>query len=259
MDAVWRTNADKPLQSASAAETANLMASHPSVLKPVYVDFAHGSWADGLYLSDYAVDDDHHYRTNFENSAIITEDETLHLKITESSSQRPWDWDSAEVQVVQDTGYGLYEVVMRPAQGSGLISSFFTYTGPYYGDPHDEIDIEFIGKNRDEVEFNTFRNGRASGGKRHELGYSAADEFHLYAFDWRPESVKFYVDGQLVHEVSDPKMLPSRAGRLMINLWTGTLESWHGEAKFQPGETASYKCLSYRPTGNRTAQTCSGI
>ena len=41
------------------------------------------------------------------------------------------------------TGYGRYEVVMTAAKGNGIISSFFTYTGPYFGDPHDEIDFEF--------------------------------------------------------------------------------------------------------------------
>ena len=35
---------------------------------------------------------------------------------------------------------------MQPGRGSGLVTALFTYTGPYAGDPHDEIDIEFLGK-----------------------------------------------------------------------------------------------------------------
>lgn len=52
--------------------------------------------------------------------------------------------------------YGLYEVCMKPAKSDGIVSSFFTYTGPY-DEPKtqwDEIDIEFLGKDTTKAQFN---------------------------------------------------------------------------------------------------------
>lgn len=57
-------------------------------------------------------------------------------------------------------GYGLYQVNMKPIKNPGVVSSFFTYTGPSEGKPWDEIDIEFLGKDTTKVQFNYFTNGR---------------------------------------------------------------------------------------------------
>lgn len=56
-------------------------------------------------------------------------------------------------------GYGCVSACMRPSAVSGIISSLFTYTGPYDGVGgiealHNEIDIEFEGNNPRKVQFN---------------------------------------------------------------------------------------------------------
>lgn len=56
-------------------------------------------------------------------------------------------------------GYGLYQVRMKPAKNTGIVSSFFTYTGPSDGTPWDEINIEFLGKDTTKVQFNYYTNG----------------------------------------------------------------------------------------------------
>ncbi|MBR5089857.1 MAG: family 16 glycosylhydrolase, partial [Ruminiclostridium sp.] len=43
-------------------------------------------------------------------------------------------------------GYGLYEVSMKAIKNDGVVSSFFTYTGPSDNNPWDEIDVEILGK-----------------------------------------------------------------------------------------------------------------
>ncbi|WP_394810801.1 family 16 glycosylhydrolase [Bacillus halotolerans] len=43
-------------------------------------------------------------------------------------------------------GYGLYEVRMKPAKNVGIVSSFFTYTGPTDGTPWDEIGYRIFRK-----------------------------------------------------------------------------------------------------------------
>lgn len=234
------------------------LASNSVNMTPVYLDFTQPGWDEKLYLSDYSIPERHHYRTNFEHHAIKDHEQGMRIVIDEAHPDQHWKWDSGEVQTLNNTGYGRYEVIMKPAAGSGLVSSFFTFTGALKGEPHDEIDIEFMGKNLDEVEFVTFADGKKSEGLTYQLGFNASEEYHLYAFEWLPDTVRFYVDDALVHEVTeDDAELPRHAGRIMMNLWTGSMKDWHGHPEFQPGVAAVYKCISYRPLGNRRAQTCS--
>lgn len=254
---VVRSDIGKTDTSSQPDSVAIRLADYKDYLKPVYIDFRKVGWEKNLYFADYSVGQDHFYRVNFEPASIKQSSDGLSLVISEADGEKNWGWDSAEVQVTHKTGYGRYEVVMKPAAGPGLISSFFTFTGPYFGDPQDEVDIEFLGKNLNEVEFNTYTSGKPSGGARYELGYNASEEFHLYAFDWQPGSVKFYIDGEFVHEISGaPEEMPKYAGKIMFNFWTGTMTDWHGEVGFEPGVSAHYQCIAYRPTGDSVSPLC---
>ena len=53
----------------------------------------------------------------------------------------------------------MYEVRMRAAAATpGVVSAFFTFMRP----PHDELDIEFVGKHPKQVQLNYFVNGAPS-------------------------------------------------------------------------------------------------
>lgn len=167
----------------------------------------------------------------------------------------------AEVQVIGTYGYGRYETIMRPAKGSGLVSAFFTYTGPYFGKPHDEIDIEFVGKDTSIVELNYFHNGKTGSSARIKLPFDASEEDHLYAFDWKPEGISWYVDGKLIYQTpeNDP-FIPDNPGRLVISNWTGKkeLRQWHGDPDFGDRGSAYYSCISFTPLGENTRR-CADI
>lgn len=153
--------------------------------------------------------------------------------------------------------YGRYEVVMRAAPGSGTVSAMFTHTHGQFGDPHDEIDIEFLGKDLTRMHANYFTNGREHGGIYIPLGFDASREVHLYAFEWAPDSIRWYVDDRLVHTATpDDMAIPQAPGRLMVHLWSGTRDQydWHGIPTFKNGARARFYCLSYRAAGDRTEQ-----
>ena len=64
-----------------------------------------------------------------------------------------------EIKTIGEDGvfkYGYYGARMKPSNAVGTVSSFFTYTGPTEDNPHDEIDIEFLGKDTTEVQFNYY-------------------------------------------------------------------------------------------------------
>lgn len=161
------------------------------------------------------------------------------------SVKRDGNWYSgAEYRTNKLYSYGFYSVCMKAAVGSGIISSFFTYTHvPVW----DEIDIEFLGKDTTKVQFNYFTNGVGEHVYLLDLGYDAAEEFHEYAFDWQPGSITWYVDGIAVYRAT--KDLPSHPMQIMMNVWNskGT-DDWSGalDASKLPA-TAQYKWFAYSP------------
>lgn len=146
--------------------------------------------------------------------------------------------------------YGLYEVCMKPFKCSGMVSSFFTYTGPYDNPPTqwDEIDIEFLGKDTTKVQFNYFTDSQGNHEKLYDLGFDAAEGFHVYAFDWEPDSITWYVDGKEVHKVTEN--IPVTPSMVMANAWAGrNVDSWLGPVDDSdlPVE-AEYKWMKYTPS-----------
>ncbi len=146
-------------------------------------------------------------------------------------------------------GYGLYEVSMKPIKNDGVVSSFFTYTGPSDNNPWDEIDIEFLGKDTTIVQFNYFTDSKGGHEYIHELGFDAAEEFHTYGFKWAEDSITWYVDGEEVHKAE--KKLPSTPSKIMMNAWCGTgVDGWLNA--FTDGDlplTAEYQWVRFTPEG----------
>ncbi|WP_302848111.1 glycoside hydrolase family 16 protein [Paenibacillus sp. NFR01] len=168
----------------------------------------------------------------------------MRLALTSSSYNK---FDGAEMRSVYKYGYGKYEVNMKPAKNPGIVSSFFTYTGPSDGTPWDEIDIEFLGKDTTKVQFNYYTNGVGGHEKIVDLGFDAANGYHTYAFDWQKGSIKWYVDGVLKHTATSN--IPSNPGKIMMNLWNGTgVDSWLGSYNGANPLYAYYDWLKY--TGN---------
>ena len=168
----------------------------------------------------------------------------------------PVQYSSGEYRTKGTYGYGTYEVCMKPAKGSGLMTSFFTYTSPDENPPspqHDEIDIEFRGMDTSKMWTNFFYAGVYN--PNHEqaipLGFDAADDFHRYKFVWTASEIKWYVDGVLKrtvpHAGNDP--LPIHSGKIMVNLWSGNSNSpWLGTFTY-PGTPiyAEYDWIRYKP------------
>lgn len=143
--------------------------------------------------------------------------------------------------------YGRYEVSMKPIKNDGVVSSFFTYTGPSDNNPWDEIDIEFLGKDTTKVQFNYFTNGRGNHEHVHDLGFDATEEFHTYAFEWHPDKIVWFVDGAKVHTATSN--IPSTPGKIMMNAWCGTgVNNWlNAFDDTNLPVTAEYEWFSYAP------------
>ncbi len=148
--------------------------------------------------------------------------------------------------------YGKYTVRMKATDVNGTISSFFTYTGPYETLPteHDEIDIEIFGKDPTTLQVNYWRNGNEHP-HTVDLGFDASADFHTYAFTWHPDYIRWYVDGVLVHTVTENGLgnndsLPFHASKIIMNMWPGTgVDGWSGAYVDGAPATAKYDYATF--------------
>lgn len=165
------------------------------------------------------------------------------------------NYTCAEIQTVARYGYGTYEVRMRSAAASGLVSAFFTYAPRSERWPgQDEIDFEFLGKDPNSVQLNYFVDGL--GDNRHDvpLGFDASATVSDYAFEWLPDAIRWYVNGKLVHEArkTDDKF-PKRDSKIILSIWNGAgrdMENWLGRFAY-PGSqlTAAVEYVAFTEAG----------
>ena len=220
--------------------------------------FENGHEDEEWYISDFEMVD-HFMQVGWSVDHVGFSDGGMTLKISDRPSEHN-PYSAAEYQRRGLYGHGRYEVVMRAAKGSGIVSAFFTHTGDYFGDPHDEIDIEFLGKDTTRIHLNYFNNGKFTKPVILDLPYDAAEEFHLYAFEWTAETIRWFIDNELVREVSPPSTPrpPTTSSRIIMDIWSGSPAQydWHGKPEIGSGTVAVYKCVSFRPHGS-DADMCS--
>jgi endo-1,3-1,4-beta-glycanase ExoK len=155
-----------------------------------------------------------------------------------------------EIQTRKRFGYGTYETRMKSATGSGLNSAFFTYIGPTDKKPHDEIDFEVLGKDTGRVQVNQYIAGKGGNEKLIEVAGGADAGFNDYAFVWQKDRLRYYVNGALVHEVTDPAKLPDNAQKIFLSLWgTDTLADWMGPFSFNGPATLEVERVAFTAEG----------
>ncbi len=123
--------------------------------------------------------------------------------------------------------YGRFSAEIKPSNVSGLITGLFLHRNS----PYQEIDIEFIGKDTTQMLINVFYNPGIEGTKLEygyrgtptliELDFDASEEFHEYEIEWEYHSIRWRIDGHVVHErvLWNPTPIPDLPMELNVNLW----------------------------------------
>lgn len=139
--------------------------------------------------------------------------------------------------------FGKVTVKAKAAEGAGIVSSIVLQS-----DDLDEIDIEYLGNDPLQVQTNYFSKGDTSTydrGKYHRVpGKPVTEEFHVYTIEWTADSIKWYVDNQLIrslHSASQPDRFPQTPMSVKVGSWTagdpafnqrGTIEWAGGEVNY---------------------------
>ncbi len=167
----------------------------------------------------------------------------LNLTIDQDWSGQ-YSYSGAEYRTADHYSYGYYETSMQAIKNDGVVSSFFTYTGPSENNPWDEIDIEILGKDTTKVQLNYYTNGVGNHEYFYDLGFDASEGFHTYGFDWQPDHITWYVDGKAVYTAYDN--IPTTPGRIMMNVWPGTgVDEWLKPFDGTTPLTARYQWVTY--------------
>ena len=220
------------------------------------IDFANGANPDVLFESDGWSNGDV-FNVVWKKHNVHYEDGIMRLGIAEekasawiNDAEVEYNYTAGEARTQNYYHYGDYEVSMKPSANAGTASTFFVCTGPYdlkNGVPnaHDEIDIEFLGKDTTHVQFNFFVDGIGGNEFMYDLGFDASEEFHTYGFRWEENAITWFVDGKPVYKVTTDtsvtegknirivEKLPSTAGRILTNYWCGNEGAWGWMGKYQ--------------------------
>ena len=133
---------------------------------------------------------------------------------------------------------------MQAIKNDGVVSSFFTYTGPSDNNPWDEIDIEILGKDTTKVQLNYYKDGQGGHEFMYDLGFDASEAYHTYGFDWQPDHITWYVDGKAVHTMYGN--MPNTPGKIMMNTWPGLhVDEWLKPFNGHTPLTARYQWVTY--------------
>jgi len=140
--------------------------------------------------------------------------------------------------------YGRYEVRMKaPPAAANYIFTMFAYRTPAYLNWR-EIDVEVQASPQSSFITNlitagpgtrTWNGGIEESARSYPFGGDAAagpvpagfdtqGDFHVYAFEWLPTSVKWFVDGQLIRVKADGSgnnhlPIPKLSTKIVMNLW----------------------------------------
>lgn len=135
---------------------------------------------------------------------------------------------SAELYTTQAYQYGRFVARIQFAPGSGVVSSFFLWKdgSEVAGTFWNELDFEKL-EGECRVETNAiFGDPEEITPERHELSGDLCGEYHTYAYEWTPEYIAWFVDGQEVRRdtgsVAEAFKENATTGmQLRFNVWPG--------------------------------------
>ncbi|MBP9827206.1 glycoside hydrolase family 16 protein [Candidatus Saccharibacteria bacterium] len=128
---------------------------------------------------------------------------------------------SSEVQPKWASSYGRYEARIKVPSGKGLWPAFWLLPVENTWPP--EIDImELVGDKPNEIlltyHYDTYPNQKKDESKL--VGDDFTKDWHIYAIDWQPERIQWFVDEKLVKQATG-KNIPSQPMQIIFNLAVG--------------------------------------
>lgn len=179
---------------------------------------------------------------------VSTDGLTVVMNASEAGSGSPLS--AGEISTLGSFRYGYFEVRMRVARGPGVITAAFSYAPRQGRVASQEIDIEMLGRDT-RAAYLGYHIAGHSDEKIIRLPFDASEGFHTYGYEWSPRSIRWYIDGDMVYELTDPRLQHmSNPQRMFLDIWsTDKLYRWAGriDPSAQPWRS-TFACFARAPT-----------
>ena len=140
------------------------------------------------------------------------------------------NYKGAELRTKESFLYGRFQVRYKASAGAGQTSTFFTYNDVDPNQNWNEIDIEILGRYKDDVQFNTITPGRKNHVHHQFVSFNPYTDFHTYTIEWTPDYVAWFIDGKQVHKQTGEHIAALRKPqKIMMNIWNPEYSNWAGK------------------------------
>lgn len=165
----------------------------------------------------------------------------LSLALTAEASDTLKPYRGVEMRSRETLTYGKVEARARFARGSGVVSSLVLIYTPWPADDWNELDIEYLGRYADRVQYNAMvYTGEPTTPPVTQsveptqfpqlgpLGFDAAAEFHVYGMEWTPTEARFTVDGVTQHVWDSDIARLKLPMNILLTIWASSAADWAG-------------------------------
>lgn len=173
----------------------------------------------------------------------------------------------AEVRSRDALTYGRVRARARLARGSAVISSLVTIYTPWPADNWNELDIECLGAEPHNVQFNamvytgpptmppvTTPVTPTMDPTQVDLGFDPSEDFHVYTIEWTPDAAYFLVDDELKHTWIKYIDLMNLPQNVLLTIWASNVAAWAGAVTEETGQaTAVYDWVELYEYGGSQA------
>jgi beta-glucanase (GH16 family) len=168
-------------------------------------------------------------------------DGVLQLMLTAAATDTVKPFRGVELRSRDTLLYGKVEARLRFARGSGVVSALVLIYTPWPADDWNELDIEFLGRYSDRVQFNTMvYTGPPTQAPVAQsvtptqypqlvnLAFDPTRDFHVFAIEWTPEGATFSVDGSTQHTWSSESARLKLPQNILLTIWASSSPEWAG-------------------------------
>jgi endo-1,3-1,4-beta-glycanase ExoK len=201
----------------------------------------------------------------FSNQNVTFANGIASLMLTPEPTDTIKPFRGVEMRSLQTLTYGKIEARTRLARGSGVVSSLVLIYTPWPADDWNELDVEYLGRYTDRVQFNAQVYTGPPVAKPAlvsvmptqypqimTLGFDPAADFHVYGIEWTPADARFTVDGEtkLTWSAQIGKLkLPQN---ILLTIWASSAPGWAGPIQPDTAPTSAdydwIRVYSWKPS-----------
>lgn len=186
----------------------------------------------------------HSFPTNlakFSTANTRIEQGILYLDLKRAPEDHDKPFRGVEMRSIEALKYGKVEARARFARGAGVISGLVSIYTPWPADDWNELDFEFLGAFKDRIQTNAMIYTGPPVAKPvdhsvpptgHEemiqLPFDPSADFHLYAFEWTPTSVRYLIDGKVTRTWNKEIARLRLPQNILLTIWASSAEGWAG-------------------------------